>query len=69
MDDVVYLEGYKYTGLTGHTYTPYIKDGRWYVIPHRECTFLEFVYLCRVPDEEAVILKLKYGIQTKESLL
>lgn len=61
--ETVWLEEYIYTGITGVQYTPHIINGRWFVIPYRECTFLEFVYLCRVPDEEAVVLKLKYGVQ------
>lgn len=62
--ETMYLEEYSYVGLTGHHYIPHIINGKWYVIPHRECTFLEFVYLCKVPDEEATILKLKYGVQS-----
>jgi hypothetical protein len=63
MVDAVYLDNYRYTGLTGFTYIPYVRDGKWYVIPHRECTFLEFVYLCKVPDEDATVLKLTHGRQ------
>jgi len=63
MDDIIWLQEYSYKGLTGAVYVPHIKNGRWFVVPTRECTFLEFVYLCRVPDEEAVVLKLKYGVQ------
>ncbi len=63
MDDVTYLREYPYIGLTGNKYIPYVKDGTWYVIPHRPTSFLNVVYLCRIPDEEATILKLKYGIQ------
>jgi hypothetical protein len=69
MDDTIYFNEYKYIGVSGRIYTPSTKNGKWYVIQHIECTFLEFVYLCRVPDEEATILKLRYGIQSKESLL
>ena len=51
----------KYTGITGMVYTPYVRDGKWYVIPNHPVSFLQFVYLCNVPDDEALILKLKYG--------
>jgi len=55
------IEECKYTGITGLVYTPYVQDGKWYVIPGYPVSFLHFVYLCNVPDDEALILKLKYG--------
>jgi hypothetical protein len=61
MDHKVYIEECKYTGLTGLVYTPYVQDGQWFVIPNVPVSFLHFVYLCHVPEDEAVILKLKYG--------
>jgi len=54
-----YIEECKYTGITGMVYTPYVQDNL--VIPGCPVSFLQFVYLCNVSDEEATILKLKYG--------
>ena len=57
----VYITECSYTGITGAVYTPYVQDGKWYVVPHHPVSFLHFVYLCCIPDDEAVMLKLKYG--------
>ena len=56
------FEDYPYVGLTGSLYIPYVKKGKWYIIPDRECSFSEFVLLCHVPAEDAVLLKLKHGV-------
>jgi hypothetical protein len=58
---IEYITECKYVGITGMVYTPYVMDGKWYVIPNNPVSFLHFVYLCNVPEEEAIILKLKYG--------
>jgi hypothetical protein len=50
-----------YVSITQNVYHPYTENGKWYVIPGREVTFLHFVYLCKVPDEEAMLLKLTHG--------
>jgi len=56
-----YIDECKYVRITGMVYTPYVRDGKWYVIPGHPVSFLQFVYLCNIPEDEAVILKLKYG--------
>ena len=61
-----YLDGYKYTGITGQVYTPFVENGRWYVLPNQPISFLHFVYLCGVPDDEALLLKLKYGAKINQ---
>ena len=61
MGQKIYIEECRYTGITGHVYTPYVQNGQWYVTPGNPISFLHFVYLCHVSDEEAVVLKLKYG--------
>lgn len=55
-----YLEDYKYTGITGAVYTPYVQNGKWYVMPDQAVSFLHFIYLCAIPEDEALVLKLKY---------
>ena len=57
----VYIEECKYTGITGEIYTPYVQGNQWYVVPGYPVSFLHFIYLCGVPEDEAIILKLKYG--------
>jgi len=44
----------------GSSYHPYISNGVWCLITS-ERPFLDIVYMCRIPDDEAVMLKLKYG--------
>ena len=64
MSDRIFFTEYTYTGLTGNVYHPYFDNGNWYVIPHNPTTFLNMVYLCRIPDEDALLLKLKYGVES-----
>lgn len=61
MDRRKYLEDYTYIGITGLTYTPYIEDGRCYLVPGQIVSFWHFVRLCNVPDDEAMLIKLKYN--------
>jgi len=58
----VVMEEYTFNGISGEKYHPTIKDGKWYVNPMAgPVRFLDVVYLCRIPEDEATILKLKYG--------
>lgn len=52
---------YPYTSITGTTYTPYLLDGRWFVVPGLQVSFLHFVYLCKIPEDEAILLKLTHS--------
>jgi hypothetical protein len=53
---------YAYTGITGQIYHPTIKNGKWYINPlNGPVTFYDVVYLCRIPDDDALMLRLKYG--------
>lgn len=56
------LTEYDYTGVTGAIYHPVFKDSKWQLngIDYTY-SFYDIVYLCRIPDDEALILKLKYG--------
>ena len=56
-----YFEMYPYTGLTGTVYIPYVENGKWYIQENIPVSFLFFVYLCNISDEEATLLKLTYG--------
>jgi hypothetical protein len=53
------LSEYKFTGLSGDTYHPRVQNGQWALI--LPCSFYDIVYWCNIPDDEALILKLKYG--------
>ncbi len=56
------LTEYVYTGITGAIYHPTFKDGKWYLGGlYSDLTFYDIIYLCEIPDDEALILKLKYG--------
>lgn len=57
----VILHEYVYIGLTGTQYTPYVEDGVWYILPYIPTTFWNLVLKCNIPDEEATLLRLKYG--------
>jgi len=62
MTDRIFLKEYSFKGLSGQTYHPSIKDGRWYLLPGAHPTdFLIVVWKCNIPDDEAMLLKLKYG--------
>lgn len=58
---IIWFPEYVYKGITGNHYTPHFKDGMWYVVPNSPIAFLYFVYLCGVPEDEALMLKLKFG--------
>jgi len=58
----VYFPEYKHVGLSGYTYSPIFKDGKWYLYGKMQpLTLLEIAFLCKIPDEELTALKLKYG--------
>lgn len=56
------LTEYAYTGISGEVYHPSFKDGKWQLCGiNYDYSFYDIIYLCRIPDDEALILKLKYG--------
>lgn len=58
----IVIEEYTFTGISGGKYHPTIKDGKWYVNPMGgPVRFLDVVYLCRIPEDEAFVLRLKCG--------
>jgi hypothetical protein len=60
MADKIYFSQYPYVGLSGDVYHPYTENGKWYIVPHREVSLERLAILCRIPEDEAVFLKLKY---------
>ena len=61
MDDKEYLKAYTYTGLSGQTYHPYFKGGKWYICDY-EVGFFHLAALLQIEDEEELtILRLTYG--------
>lgn len=59
MQETVVLDEYKFIGLTGQVYHPRVAASQWALI--LPCSFYDVVYWCNIPDDEALILKLKYG--------
>jgi hypothetical protein len=55
------LKDYEYTGITGEVYHPVFKDSKWYLVDHLPRMLSNIIHLCNIPEDEAVILKLKYG--------
>jgi hypothetical protein len=55
------LTEYSYTGITGNVYHPEFVNGHWYLPPTVKVSFWHMLYLCNVPEDEALILKLKYS--------
>jgi hypothetical protein len=61
MDDIEYIDNYVYTGITGIKYSPFFKDGKWFICNH-EVSLLQLAVLLQIEDEqELVILKLRHG--------
>lgn len=64
--DREYLEEYTYTGISGTTYTPYVLNGAWYVVGHNPVSFWDVVYMCNIPVDHALLLRLKYTTTSLE---
>jgi len=73
MEDRIYIKEYPYVGITGTVYYPYFYKNKWFLVSGREVSFYHLVYLCQIPDDEALILKLKFGtgitLQPSESVV
>jgi hypothetical protein len=70
----IILKEYPFVGITGTIYYPHFGYNKWYLVTHANpISFYQLVYLCHIPDDEALILKLKYGtgivLQTAEQML
>ena len=55
------LTEYSFTSITDTVYHPIFKDSKWYLIGVFPRSLNNIIDLCDIPDDEAVILKLKYG--------
>ena len=55
------LQEYKFVSITDSVYHPIFRDGKWYLVGVFPRTLNNIIYLCGIPDDEALILKLKYG--------
>ena len=55
------LTEYKFVGLSSATYYPTFRNGKWYLVGSLARSFSQIVALCNIPEDEALILKLKYG--------
>ena len=61
MDRVYITEDYKWEGVTGYCYTPYVEDGKWYLVGRLDHSFDSIVHMLGIPEDEAIVMKLKYG--------
>jgi len=55
------LTEYSFVSITKTVYHPTFKNGKWYLVGMLPRKLDNIAYLCKIPDEEAVFLKLKYG--------
>ena len=60
---MIELTEYSYKGLSGNIYHPRFKDGKWWIFGDwmDPCTLEYMARLCKIPEEEVIILKLRYG--------
>ena len=61
----VVVSQYHYVGLTGTKYHPVFNKGKWYLGglsgQYNDLSFYDIVYMCKIPDDEALMLRLRYG--------
>ena len=55
------LTEYSFTSITENVYHPTFSNGTWYLIGKFPRSLKNVAYLCNIPDDEIVLLKLKYG--------
>ena len=55
------LYEYSFVGLSSSTYYPSFRNGKWYLVGDLARPLSQIVALCNISEDEAVILKLKYG--------
>ncbi len=60
-DTKIVFREYEFVSITENVYHPTFKNGKWYLVGQLARPFNNVAYLCDIPDDEAVILKLKYG--------
>ena len=53
---------YTFTAMSGKSYHPIFKNSKWYIVNRMfSYSLLDIAHLCSIPDDELIILKLKYG--------
>jgi hypothetical protein len=55
------LTEYSFVSITDAVYHPIFRNGKWYLVGVFPRKLDNIVYLCGIPAEDAVFLKLKYG--------
>ena len=55
------LTEYKFVSITGNTYHPYFANSKWYLVGGLPRKLDNIAYLCDIPEDEILMLKLKYG--------
>ena len=58
--DSVFLPYYPYRGISGTMYCACFRKDKWF-LGSAEVTLTELGKLCNIPEEELILLKLKYG--------
>lgn len=59
--DEVVLTEYIYTGISGYTYHPVFKNGKWCLGALEGISLLQLASVCPMPDEDISMLMLRYG--------
>ena len=54
------LTQYSYIGFSGLVYHPVYSNNKW-SIGGMPCSCLTIARLCKIPEDEAIILRLKHG--------
>jgi hypothetical protein len=58
----IVLNEYSFIAISGNRYHPVFKDRKWYIINTiYHLSLLDIAQLCQIPEDEVLILKLKYG--------
>jgi hypothetical protein len=60
-ENEIVLTEYSFVGLSSAIYYPTLRDGKWYLVGGLARSFSQIVALCDIPEDEAVMLRLKYG--------
>jgi hypothetical protein len=61
MANEIILYEYKFIGISGYVYYPKYRNGKWCPDIHNECTLVEIASIFDIPEDDLIILKLRYG--------
>lgn len=59
--ETVVLTEYSHEGISGTIYHPCVTDGIWSLGYLSHISLYDVALLCLIPDDEVLLLKLKYG--------